>query len=71
MSEDFSRYSEGGISSVMLFLGSVNEKRLGALRKKGSLPSLHSSRYYPDAEETLSTGIQAMTSLVEGLLPPG
>lgn len=71
VSEDFSRYSERGIPSVMLFLGSVNEKRLGSLRKKGSLPSLHSSRYYPDAEETLSTGIQAMTSLVEGLLPPG
>jgi hippurate hydrolase len=70
VSEDFSRFTESGIPSVMLFLGSVNEKRLASLKKQGNLPSLHSPRYYPDAEETLTTGIQAMTNIVEGLLPP-
>lgn len=70
VSEDFSHFSESGIPSVMLFLGSVNEKRLATLKKQGNLPSLHSAQYYPDAEETLSTGIQAMTALVEGLLAP-
>jgi hippurate hydrolase len=70
VSEDFSRFAESGIPSVMLFLGSINGKRLASLRKQGNLPSLHSPRYYPDAEETLSAGIPAMTSIVEGLLPP-
>lgn len=70
VSEDFSYFSESGIPSVMLFLGSVNEKRLNKLKSQNKLPSLHSAFYYPDAEETLATGIEAMTAMVEGLLPP-
>ena len=68
VSEDFSYYSEAGVPSLLLFLGSVSEDRLNKLKSKGTLPSLHSSKYYPDTEETLSTGIKAMTVLVEGLL---
>lgn len=69
VSEDFSHFSEAGIPSAMLFLGSVSDNRLRKLQSKGKLPSLHSSSYYPDAEETLATGIEAMTVMVEGLLP--
>jgi len=68
VSEDFSYYSEAGVPSLLLFLGSVSEDRLNKLKSKGNLPSLHSSKYYPDTEETLSTGIKAMTALAEGLL---
>ncbi|NBT58819.1 amidohydrolase, partial [bacterium] len=68
VSEDFSVYGEAGIPAAMLFLGSVSEKRLTKLKSQNKLPSLHSSRYYPDAEETLAFGIQAMSGIVEGLL---
>jgi len=69
VSEDFSRYGEAGIPAALLFLGSVSEKRLKKLQSTGKLPSLHSPFYYPDTEETLATGIEAMTAMVEGLLP--
>lgn len=68
VSEDFSVYGESGIPAVLLFLGSVSEKRLSKLNSQGKLPSLHSPDYYPDAEETLGSGIQFMSSIVEGLL---
>jgi hippurate hydrolase len=68
VSEDFSHFSEGGVPTLMLFLGSVNESRLRKLKKKNRLPSLHSAFYYPDAEETLETGITALSSVAEGLL---
>lgn len=68
VSEDFSVYGEQGIPSLLLFLGSVSEKRLTKLKSQGKLPSLHSAFYYPDAEETLAFGIKAMSSIVEGLL---
>ncbi|NBX76281.1 MAG: amidohydrolase [Proteobacteria bacterium] len=69
VSEDFSVYGEAGIPSALLFLGSISEKRLKKLQSAGKLPSLHSPFYYPDTEETLATGIEAMTLMVEGLLP--
>lgn len=69
-SEDFSHYGEQGIPAVMFFLGSINESRMKKLKSQRQLPSLHSPFYYPDAEETLRTGIEAMTAIVEGLLPP-
>lgn len=68
VSEDFSHFSDGGVPTLMLFLGSVNESRLKKLKKKNKLPSLHSAFYYPDAEETLETGITALSSVAEGLL---
>jgi len=68
VSEDFSYYSEAGVPSLLLFLGSISEKRLKMLNAKGALPSLHSPYYYPDTEETLATGIKAMSAIVEGLL---
>jgi hippurate hydrolase len=70
VSEDFSYFSQSGIPSVMLFLGSISEKRLKKQKAQGNLPSLHSAQYYPDAEETLATGVTAMSAMVEGLLSP-
>jgi len=68
VSEDFSYFSQEGVPALMLFLGSVKESRLKSLQKKGELPSLHSAFYYPDALETLETGIAAFSALAEGLL---
>lgn len=69
--EDFSRYAEPGVPVLMFRLGSVEAKRLAGLRRGGqSPPSLHSPLYFPDAEETLSTGVTAMSAAVLDLLPP-
>jgi amidohydrolase len=70
--EDFSRYGRAGVPICMLRLGSVDAQRLaGFKRVEQQPPSLHSAVYYPDAEQTLLTGINAMASAVIALLPPG
>jgi hippurate hydrolase len=52
-------------------LGSVDAQRLAGLKRIDQKPpSLHSQLYYPDAEETLVTGVTAMASAVMDLLPP-
>ncbi len=67
--EDFSNYGRAGVPIVMFRLGTVNERRLNRYKELGvPPPSLHSSQYYPDAEESLRTGIQAMTAAVQELL---
>lgn len=68
VSEDFSHFSQSDVPTLMLFLGSVKETRLKKLKKQNKLPSLHSAFYYPDALETLETGISALSSLAQGLL---
>jgi amidohydrolase len=68
--EDFSRYGRAGVPIFMFRLGSVDPQRMAGLKRTGTLPSLHSAVYYPDAEQTLQTGITAMTSAVLDLLPP-
>jgi hippurate hydrolase len=54
----------------MFRLGSVEPKRLAGYKRTGDIPSLHSAVYYPDAEQTLQTGVTAMTTAVLDLLPP-
>jgi hippurate hydrolase len=68
--EDFSRYGRAGVPVCMFRLGSVDPKRLAGLKRTGEPPSLHSAVYYPDADQTLETGITAMTAAVLDLLPP-
>jgi hippurate hydrolase len=68
--EDFSRYGRAGVPVFMFRLGSINPKRMAGLKRTDTVPSLHSAVYYPDAEETLQTGITAMASAVLDLLPP-
>jgi hippurate hydrolase len=46
----------------------VPEERLAELEKAGELPSLHSPRYYPEIEPTLSTGVIALSSASLDLL---
>ena len=61
--EDFSLYGQAGVPIVMFSLGSVTAERLERYRAAGvGVPSLHSSQYWPDPEETLRTGVRAMTA---------
>ena len=67
--EDFSQYGLAGVPICMFRLGSVNAERLTTLKKDGKTPpSLHSPFYYPDVEETIPTGVAAMSAAVVDLL---
>lgn len=70
--EDFGRYGrETPRTPIFLFqLGSVSPERwTGSHRPGGApLPSLHSSRYAPDAARTLRTGVLAMSAAALDLL---
>ena len=67
--EDFSRYGIAGVPILMVRLGAVNEQRLKRFKTLGQQPpSLHSPRFYPDARETLSTGVTALASATMRLL---
>ncbi len=66
--EDFSRYGLAGVPIFMFRLGSVDAKRLARFEKIGQKPpSLHSPLYYPDAEESLATGVTASTAALLNL----
>ena len=67
--EDFSRYGLAGVPILMFRLGTIAPARLAELARAGTpLPSLHSSRYYPDARESLRAGIPAMAAAACELL---
>ncbi len=69
--EDFSRYGRAGVPIFMYKLGSVEQARLSSFAETGqSVPTLHSSKYYPDIRPTLRTGLLTMTAIVRDLLPP-
>ena len=69
--EDYSEYGLAGVPIFMFRLGSVDAQRLAGFERVGQEPpSLHSPVYYPDAEETLSTGVIATSAAVLDLLPP-
>jgi hippurate hydrolase len=67
--EDFSLYGKAGVPILMFRLGTVNAQRLARHQESGQEPpSLHCPAYYPDAEESLQTGILAMTCAALELL---
>jgi len=70
--EDFARYTRrGGFPTFLYRLGSVDADRFRASEEGGEpLPSLHSSRYAPEAEPTLRTGLRSMGRLALSLLGP-
>lgn len=68
--EDFGRYTRrGGFPTFLYRLGSVESSKWQAAEEGGEpLPSLHSSRYAPDAEQTLRLGLRSMGRLALSLL---
>ncbi len=69
--EDFSRFSMATKNPGFIFwLGSVRRDIFEASQDpEGTpLPSLHSSKYFPDPEPSIRTGVNCMTSLTLSLL---
>ena len=69
--EDFARYARrGGFPGLQYRLGSIAPERIAASRQPGGepLPSVHSSRYAPDAAPTLETGVYSLAHLALSLL---
>ncbi|QDT68141.1 putative hydrolase YxeP [Planctomycetes bacterium MalM25] len=68
--EDFSRYGKAGVPICMFRLGTINKERLDTWDAADETPpSMHSSKYWPDPDPALRTGIRAMAAIVEDLLP--
>ncbi|HUE70646.1 MAG TPA: amidohydrolase, partial [Pirellulaceae bacterium] len=66
--EDFSQYARAGVPVLMYRVGAVNEKRLARMKELGAVPSLHSPKFYPDAEETLVTALHSLAAATLDLL---
>jgi hippurate hydrolase len=68
--EDFGLFSSGGVPIFMFRLGTIPAERLEAAKSKGeTMPSLHSSVYYPEASKSIETGVKSMSKAVIDLLP--
>lgn len=69
--EDFSEFhrADRSIESLIFWLGAADRKQWEAAKGNPTkLPSLHSSKYVPDAAPRLATGVEAMTAAAMGLL---
>jgi hippurate hydrolase len=60
--EDFGAYGRAGVPILMMSVGAVSQERIDKYKEGGGAPSLHSPLFYPDIEETMTTGITALTS---------
>ena len=70
--EDFGLFGSGGVPTFMFRIGTIPPDKLRNAREgREPLPSLHSATYFPDAPESIRTGVRAMTSAVTELLPVG
>ncbi len=69
--EDFGRIGRAGVPIVMLKLGAVNRDRLDQYTERGEQPpSLHSPKFYPDPEQTITTGVTTLAATALELLRP-
>ncbi len=68
--EDFGEFAAGGVPIFMFRLGTIPPDIMAAARKtKTPLPSLHSSKYHPDAGPTLTTALKASVTAIRELMP--
>lgn len=69
--EDFSRYgrTDDKIPGVLFWIGAVKQETIDEAAANGTtLPSLHSPLFAPDAERTISTGVETMVTAVLDLM---
>ena len=72
--EDFSRYylADKSIQSLFFWVGGVPHDRFAAAGGDiTKLPSIHSAKWAPDPDPTISTAIEAMTTAALTLMPKG
>lgn len=69
-SEDVGLFSlDGKIPGVMFWLGAANPARAAQAKQTGvPIPSMHSPLFAPDYVPTITTGVEAMTSMALDLL---
>jgi hippurate hydrolase len=73
-SEDFSQYGRTveHVPVCFFLVGASDPAKLGESRRTGMpLPALHSSKFAPDAEPMIRTGVAAMAAATLDLLPKG
>ena len=69
--EDFGRIGRAGVPIVMLKLGAISRERLDQYKERGEQPpSLHSPKFYPDPEQTITTGVTTLATMALELLRP-
>ena len=69
--EDFGRYGkvDPKIPICIYWLGTVSQEKYQRCKQTGEqLPSLHSSKFSPDLEQTVKTGVKTMTAAVIDLI---
>lgn len=67
--EDFGRLGRAGIPIAMFKLGTIQETRLQQYQGQGEVPpSLHSPKYYPDARQSIPTGVKTFVLATMELL---
>ncbi|MGV2496183.1 amidohydrolase [Pelagerythrobacter aerophilus] len=71
--EDFSQYLRAdpdGLKSLIFWVGGVPQAQFDAAKNgEGTLPSLHSPFWAPDAEKVIATAAEALTAATLDLLP--
>ena len=68
--EDFGEYATGGVPIFMFRLGTIPAAKLAEYKQAGTPPpSLHSSKYFPDPESSLRTGLRASVAAIQELMP--
>ncbi len=71
--EDFGQFyrADNSIQSLIFWVGGAPQADMDANRINGTaLPSLHSSRWAPDAERVIATATEAMTAMAMEILKP-
>jgi len=69
--EDFGLIGRAGVPIVMLKLGAVSQERLDQYQAEGAEgPSLHSPKFYPDPEATITSGVTTFVTVALELLKP-
>ncbi len=69
--EDFAEYGRTSekVPISMIWLGTIDEQRFNAAKESGAtLPSLHSSKFWPAIHPTIETGVKVMSAAAMELL---